>query len=85
MLELAPLIQSSARDVERRRTAAGDRDRLEIRVGSRIHDMERSLIEATLDYFKGNKRRAADALGCSLKTLYNKLNGYSQSQECANA
>jgi two-component system, NtrC family, response regulator HydG len=45
--------------------------------------MERSLIEATLDYFKGNKRRAADTLGCSLKTLYNKLNGYSQRQECA--
>jgi DNA-binding NtrC family response regulator len=60
--------------------------------------MERSLIEATLEYFQGNKRRAADALGCSLKTLYNKLNGYAQrrttgfatsrvkpqSQECAN-
>ena len=26
--------------------------------------------------------RAADALGCSLKTLYNKLNGYSQNQDC---
>ena len=62
-----------------------DGERLNIRVGSRIYDMERSLIEATLDYFKGNKRRAADALGCSLKTLYNKLNGYSQSQECANS
>ena len=79
VLELAPLIQGSTRD------AATDRERLNIRVGSRIHDMERSLIEATLDYFKGNKRRAADALGCSLKTLYNKLNGYSQSQECANS
>jgi DNA-binding NtrC family response regulator len=32
----------------------------------------------TLDYFCGNKRHAADALGCSLKTLYNKLNGYSR-------
>jgi DNA-binding NtrC family response regulator len=64
---------------------AADRGRLDIRVGSRIHDMERSLIEATLDYFKGNKRRAADTLGCSLKTLYNKLNGYSQRQECANS
>jgi DNA-binding NtrC family response regulator len=82
ILELAPLIQSAAaRDGD----PAADRERLEIRVGSRIHDMERSLIEATLDYFKGNKRRAADALGCSLKTLYNKLNGYSQSQECANS
>ena len=89
VLELAPLIQSA-----RGETAAGefrgegaplDRERLEIRVGSRIYDMERSLIEATLDYFKGNKRRAADALGCSLKTLYNKLNGYSQRQECANS
>jgi DNA-binding NtrC family response regulator len=76
-LELTPLIQNGGKD-------AADRERLDIRVGSRIHDMERSLIEATLDYFKGNKRRAADALGCSLKTLYNKLNGYSQSQECAN-
>jgi two-component system, NtrC family, response regulator HydG len=89
VLELAPLIQSARGEI-----AAGefrgegtpvDRERLEIRVGSRIYDMERSLIEATLDYFKGNKRRAADALGCSLKTLYNKLNGYSQRQECANS
>ncbi|MEP6548579.1 MAG: sigma-54 dependent transcriptional regulator [Gammaproteobacteria bacterium] len=81
VVELAPLIQGGARAAD----AANDRERLNIRVGSRIHDMERSLIEATLDYFKGNKRRAADALGCSLKTLYNKLNGYSQSQECANS
>jgi len=82
VLELAPLIPGgTARDGE----LDGDRERLNIRVGSRIHDMERSLIEATLDYFKGNKRRAADALGCSLKTLYNKLNGYSQNQECANS
>jgi DNA-binding NtrC family response regulator len=73
-LELAPLVQLGS-----------SRERLDIRVGSRIHDMERSLIEATLDYFKGNKRRAADALGCSLKTLYNKLNSYSQRQECASS
>jgi DNA-binding NtrC family response regulator len=43
--------------------------------------MERSLIEATLEYFQGNKRRAAEALGCSLKTLYNKLNAYAQRRE----
>jgi DNA-binding NtrC family response regulator len=83
MLELAPLIQSPAASAKGADPLA-DRERLEIRVGSRIHDMERSLIEATLDYFQGNKRRAADALGCSLKTLYNKLNGYSQSQ-CASS
>jgi two-component system response regulator HydG len=90
VLELAPLIQTGARGDQLASEPAGsgtavDRERLEIRVGSRIYDMERSLIEATLDYFKGNKRRAADALGCSLKTLYNKLNGYSQRQECANS
>jgi DNA-binding NtrC family response regulator len=91
VLELAPLIQNGARGEQGSGAqalgngSAADRDRLEIRVGSRIYDMERSLIEATLDYFKGNKRRAADALGCSLKTLYNKLNGYSQRQECANS
>jgi DNA-binding NtrC family response regulator len=92
VLELAPLIQNANRvdpSVAAEAAAnvgyAPDRERLDIRVGSRIHDMERSLIEATLDYFKGNKRRAADALGCSLKTLYNKLNGYSQNQECANS
>ena len=79
VLDLAPLTAGATRDAEH-----DERDRLSIRVGSRIYDMERSLIEATLDYFKGNKRRAADALGCSLKTLYNKLNGYSQSAECAN-
>ena len=80
-LELAPLLQNSSRS-----ESEDGRERLDIRVGSRIYDMERSLIEATLDYFKGNKRRAADALGCSLKTLYNKLNGYSaQSQELANS
>jgi DNA-binding NtrC family response regulator len=78
VLELTPLIPGAAA-----RADDADPERLNIRVGSRIYDMERSLIEATLDYFKGNKRRAADALGCSLKTLYNKLNGYSQRQECA--
>jgi DNA-binding NtrC family response regulator len=80
VLELSPLIQHTA---ALDGGPSGEHARLDIRVGSRIHDMERSLIEATLDYFKGNKRRAAMALGCSLKTLYNKLNGYSQSQECA--
>jgi DNA-binding NtrC family response regulator len=51
---------------------------IQVPIGSRLRDAEKSLIEATLDYFRGNKRHAADALGCSLKTLYNKLNGYSR-------
>ena len=49
---------------------------LRIPIGTRLADVERSLIEATLGHFMGNKRRAAEVLGCSLKTLYNKLAAY---------
>ena len=31
---------------------------------------------ATLEHFDGNKQETADALGVSLKTLYNRLNAY---------
>jgi DNA-binding NtrC family response regulator len=47
-------------------------------VGSRLDEAERSLIEATLEHFEGNKRRTAEVLGCSLKTLYNKLHRYAR-------
>jgi len=43
-----------------------------------MSDVERWLIEATVQRFSGNKRRTADVLGCSVKTLYNKLNRYAQ-------
>ena len=49
---------------------------LRVRIGSRLCDVERSVIEATLARFAGNKRRTAEVLGCSVKTLYNKLNRY---------
>jgi transcriptional regulator with PAS, ATPase and Fis domain len=51
---------------------------LHVRIGSRLCDVERSVIEATLARFAGNKRRTADVLGCSVKTLYNKLNRYAR-------
>jgi transcriptional regulator with PAS, ATPase and Fis domain len=53
-----------------------DGDALRVRIGSRLSDVERWLIEATLHRYAGNKRRTADVLGCSVKTLYNKLNRY---------
>lgn len=49
---------------------------LEVRVGSSIADVERRLILATLDGVGGDKKRAAETLGISLKTLYNRLNVY---------
>ncbi|MGH8176832.1 MAG: sigma-54 interaction domain-containing protein [Steroidobacter sp.] len=51
---------------------------LHVPLGSRLDEAERSLIEVTLDYCEGDKRRTAAVLGCSLKTLYNKLNSYAR-------
>ena len=45
-------------------------------IGSSLFDIERAFIVATLEHFSGDKRRAASALGCSVKTLYNKLHLY---------
>jgi DNA-binding NtrC family response regulator len=42
--------------------------------GTTVDDMERRLIEVTLEHTNGNKTRAAEMLGISLKTLHNKLN-----------
>lgn len=53
---------------------------LHVPLGSRLDEAERSLIEVTLDYCEGDKRRAAAVLGCSLKTLYNKLNSYARNR-----
>jgi DNA-binding NtrC family response regulator len=44
--------------------------------GRSIRDVERELIELTLDHFAGDKKAAAETLGISLNTLYNRLNTY---------
>ena len=49
---------------------------LELKVGSSIAKVEERIILATLEFTGGDKRRAADILGISLKTLYNRLNVY---------
>jgi DNA-binding NtrC family response regulator len=38
--------------------------------------MERRLILATLEHYDGDKKKAAEILKISLKTLYNRLNEY---------
>jgi len=47
--------------------------------GRSIRDVERELIETTLEHFDGDKRVAAETLGISLNTLYNRLNSYQDS------
>ncbi len=49
---------------------------LVMRVGTPIAEMERRLILATLEQCDGDKKRAAEVLKISLKTLYNRLNEY---------
>jgi transcriptional regulator with PAS, ATPase and Fis domain len=49
-----------------------------IPVGTTVHQAEKSLILLTLAHTKNNKTRAAEILGISLKTLFNKLKEYGQ-------
>jgi DNA-binding NtrC family response regulator len=53
-------------------------DEIHMPIGATLDEIERTFILATLKHFEGDKRRAADVLGCSLKTLYNKLHAYSR-------
>jgi DNA-binding NtrC family response regulator len=53
---------------------------LAIPVGSSLSEVDRKLIFATLDLCGGVKKQAADLLGISLKTLYNRLEEYARSQ-----
>jgi DNA-binding NtrC family response regulator len=49
---------------------------LVVRVGTPIEEAEKRLILATLEHCAGDKKKAAEMLGISLKTLYNRLNVY---------
>jgi DNA-binding NtrC family response regulator len=49
---------------------------LQIRVGTSIEKVEERLILATLEFTGGDKKRAAEILHISLKTLYNRINVY---------
>jgi transcriptional regulator with PAS, ATPase and Fis domain len=49
---------------------------LVIRLGTSLAEAERRLVLAALEYFGGDKRRAALALEISVKTIYNRLREY---------
>jgi len=59
----------------------GAGEAIQVNVGTTLEEIERTLILATLRHFEGDKRRAADVLGCSLKTLYNKLHVYRRARQ----
>lgn len=43
-----------------------------------LHELEKRYILKVLNYFDGNKTQAANALGITIKTLYNKLHEYGE-------
>ncbi|MBM3998526.1 MAG: sigma-54-dependent Fis family transcriptional regulator [Planctomycetes bacterium] len=51
-------------------------DRPEFHVGTSLQEMERRLIESTLEHYDGHRVKAAQALGIGVRTLSNKLRGY---------
>ncbi|MCE7957919.1 MAG: sigma-54-dependent Fis family transcriptional regulator [Acidobacteria bacterium ACB2] len=72
----AVLTDSGATDV---RPTAGDEESwpaVPVRVGETLQAVERKVLTATLQAVKGDKRAAAELLGVSLKTIYNKLREY---------
>jgi len=65
--------------------ASGSASTFELRLGMSLDEVERELITRTIEFAGGNKSRAAEVLGISLKTLYNRLERYQgkDSQESA--
>ncbi|MGH7818864.1 MAG: helix-turn-helix domain-containing protein, partial [Candidatus Binatia bacterium] len=51
-------------------------DDCSLAVGTSLADADRQLILATLEKYGGNKKKTAEVLGISLKTLYNRLRAY---------
>ncbi len=55
-------------------------DSVRLAVGTTVAEAEKALIQVTLQHTKNNKTRAAEILGISLKTLFNKLKEYGASE-----
>ncbi len=58
-------------------------DGIRMPVGTTVRKMEEILIRHTLDEVDGNRTRAAELLGISIRTLRNKLNEYAARAETA--
>jgi DNA-binding NtrC family response regulator len=60
--------------------ATGEKAGAGLAPGTTVDQAERQLIDVTLTHTGGNKTRAAELLGISLKTLHNKLNRMRQAK-----
>jgi len=67
------------------RHATQELESVRLRVGSTVSEAEKALILLTLQHTKNNKTRAAEILGISLKTLFNKLKEYGAAESEASS
>jgi DNA-binding NtrC family response regulator len=65
--------KSDLPDDFRAATGGGDGGFIKIPLGTSLDDVEKEMISRTIEFTSGNKTRAAEILGVSAKTLYNKL------------
>jgi DNA-binding NtrC family response regulator len=64
-------------DLPREFSSLGGRDSsFQVRLGITLDEVERELLHRTIEFAGGNKTKAAEILGISLKTLYNRLQRY---------
>ena len=68
--------EAMARAERAQAASEGRSSRIEIDVPSSMDEIERRVIEATLDYTSGDKTRAAKLLSIGRKTIYRKLEQY---------
>ena len=57
-------------------SSPGEGDFIRLYVGTPLAEIERRIILSTLEHYDGDKKKTADILGISLKTLYNRLKQY---------
>lgn len=70
-----PMISVADLPSELKRTGSSSSS-FELKLGMSLDEVERELIMRTIEFAGGNKSRAAEILGISLKTLYNRLERY---------
>ncbi len=77
--EAVEAVLDPSRPVERRPAAPADEESwpvVPVRAGEKLEAVERKLLLATLQAVNGDRRTAAELLGISLKTVYNRLKKY---------
>jgi two-component system response regulator AtoC len=77
--EAAEAVLDTSHPVERQPAVSADVESwptVPVRVGEKLDAVERKLLLATLQAVNGDRRTAAELLGISLKTVYNRLKQY---------